>query len=65
VRKRYFIYHESRTIERGISRYPHQPKDGYNYEYEAEKHIKKLISDSGTESLRNYTIIKMYTQTND
>jgi hypothetical protein len=63
--KRYFIYRESRTIERGISRCPLQPKDGYNYEYEAEKYIDKLIAGGGAESLRKYIILKTYTEIND
>ena len=65
MRKRYFIYHESRTIIRGITRYDSQPKDGYDYEYQAEKAVQIIIEGGGSDAIRNFTIIKMYTQIND
>ena len=71
MKKRYFIYHESKVllssgmIGNVIIKYRNQPTEGYDYEYEVENVIKKLMVGGGPESLINYTIIKMYLQTND
>ena len=55
--KRYVIYY----VNGRLAKYPHQPKDGFSYEYEAEMRIKSIVEGGGLDSIRQYTIIKTFT----
>ena len=58
MRRRYHVW--IAEFDRPMERYKHQPVDGFEAEYLAEKRIEGILADGSLDSLRSFAIVKTY-----
>ena len=63
MNRRYHIY--LAHFDRPIERFTHQPTDGYEAEWKAEKKLDEILATGGLESQWSYTIVKIFSIKND
>jgi len=63
MKRRYHIY--LAPIDEPMRRITSQPTDGYEVGWKAEKQLDRILTCGGYESQLSYTIVKIFTISND